>query len=409
MSSIPRYSRTSQKGASVILVAVSLLMIAGMTGLAIDVGRGMVARNELQNMADAAALAGAGSVKSFVNQDWDSVDGGCQSARDFILKNRVDGTALQAGDFTITRGLWDTNKRVFEKQVVCPSALTVGSPAVIPIADIENHDLLAIRVEVARKADGTSGPLNTFFMRIFGNTSLSVAADAIAAVGTGSTIPSGRALPLLMSYCSFRYAGGDTGAFNPPGDGDNIVAQTTQSFKEVNCPSPVTSLSQHEYQWSSFQNFNADYDKDDDGLLSQQEMNDDGFKQNEENGAKLVKDMLTGVTPIPELATGGVVYTNVMNGAKHSILESMSSDSSIFKVGSTVFVPIIADAAMNRGNNQPAQILNFMPVKIVGYPTKGQDKGIQFEILEGVPLGNQPPNLSGNRQYGVLTKAFLVE
>jgi uncharacterized membrane protein len=46
-----------QKGAVAIKVAVMLVMLLSLAALAIDIGNLMVARNELQNAADAAALA----------------------------------------------------------------------------------------------------------------------------------------------------------------------------------------------------------------------------------------------------------------------------------------------------------------------------------------------------------------
>ena len=43
-------------------MAVSMVVLLGFVGLAIDVGMLMVTRNEMQNAADAAALAGAGGM-----------------------------------------------------------------------------------------------------------------------------------------------------------------------------------------------------------------------------------------------------------------------------------------------------------------------------------------------------------
>jgi len=48
-----------QQGVTVILVAVLLSVLLGFTALAIDLSHLYVVRNELQNSADAGALAGA--------------------------------------------------------------------------------------------------------------------------------------------------------------------------------------------------------------------------------------------------------------------------------------------------------------------------------------------------------------
>ncbi|MBP1777983.1 MAG: hypothetical protein H6Q86_3994, partial [candidate division NC10 bacterium] len=50
---------THHRGAAIIFVAFALFLLIAMAGLAIDVGYIYGVRNELQNAADAAALAGA--------------------------------------------------------------------------------------------------------------------------------------------------------------------------------------------------------------------------------------------------------------------------------------------------------------------------------------------------------------
>jgi Flp pilus assembly protein TadG len=49
----------NQQGVSAVIIAICLFMLVGFVALAIDVGHLYVARNELQNAADAGALAGA--------------------------------------------------------------------------------------------------------------------------------------------------------------------------------------------------------------------------------------------------------------------------------------------------------------------------------------------------------------
>ena len=49
-----------QRGVTAIIVAVSLTMLIGFAALAIDVGYLYATKNELQNVADSAALAATG-------------------------------------------------------------------------------------------------------------------------------------------------------------------------------------------------------------------------------------------------------------------------------------------------------------------------------------------------------------
>ncbi|MGN6082317.1 pilus assembly protein TadG-related protein [Trinickia sp.] len=56
-SGIPRRTRRTQGGAVAVIVALSLAVLIGVVGLALDLGKLYVVRSELQNSADACALA----------------------------------------------------------------------------------------------------------------------------------------------------------------------------------------------------------------------------------------------------------------------------------------------------------------------------------------------------------------
>src|SRR5579871_5520395 len=55
----PAVRRRSERGFSLILIAVCAVVLFGMFGLAYDLGRIFIAKNELQTFVDQAALAGA--------------------------------------------------------------------------------------------------------------------------------------------------------------------------------------------------------------------------------------------------------------------------------------------------------------------------------------------------------------
>ena len=52
------HART-QRGSMLVTASLFFIILIGFAALAVDVGHMMIARNELQNAADAAALAGA--------------------------------------------------------------------------------------------------------------------------------------------------------------------------------------------------------------------------------------------------------------------------------------------------------------------------------------------------------------
>ncbi len=62
MFGIRRRTRHCRSGHIVVLVAVMLTTILGITALAIDVGYICAAKSQLQRTADAAALAGASAL-----------------------------------------------------------------------------------------------------------------------------------------------------------------------------------------------------------------------------------------------------------------------------------------------------------------------------------------------------------
>src|SRR6202011_4781816 len=57
--------RRRQKGQAIVLIALLMIVLLGLLGLALDSGRGYVDRRELQAAADAAVLAAGDSYQNF--------------------------------------------------------------------------------------------------------------------------------------------------------------------------------------------------------------------------------------------------------------------------------------------------------------------------------------------------------
>src|SRR5579864_9048066 len=103
---------SKQKGAMLITTAFFFIVVIGFAAVAVDVGHLMVARNELQNGADAAALAGAncldkttaGSGADCTSTPLGSLNWAIAAtkATNSIGLNKVDGTTLLNG--TVTTG-----------------------------------------------------------------------------------------------------------------------------------------------------------------------------------------------------------------------------------------------------------------------------------------------------------------
>jgi Flp pilus assembly protein TadG len=173
----------------VVLVAFLLFVILGIAAFAIDLGYRNVVKNELQNAADAAALAAARELgviyESLDYNDQQSYI--CSSEDQTIIKNAAIDTAKNnyAGDVDelviydngedIQIGNWDAISKVF----------TVDTPLLRPNA---------VKVYARRETiNGNvyNGPISTFFAQIFNIKTIGVRAFATAALTPIGTIDEG--------------------------------------------------------------------------------------------------------------------------------------------------------------------------------------------------------------------------
>lgn len=165
-----------EAGSALFILAGGMVVLLGVSALAIDLASFYVARNEAQRAADAAALAGA---SMFVSQGCTSAAGGCvaggqqerlarQQAVDVAAQNMVAGEA--------------------------PTSSTVDVGFSYPSSEEPE-----ITVTVHRNA------MPTFFAKIFGMQSVDVSAAATAEAfnPTGSNLPIGTAClkPFLVPNC----------------------------------------------------------------------------------------------------------------------------------------------------------------------------------------------------------------
>ena len=179
----------NQAGVSAVIIAIVLTMLIGFTALAVDVGYMYVTKNELQNVADAAALAGAGylgSIYETKSYDEQQTHEFLRSDIEFVaqqvaFKNQAAKMKIVINDADVIIGTWDG------------STLTVmADPIVGPDA---------VRV-IARRDGIANGPILTFFARIFNINAVNVSADATAAL-TGPATVGELKVPFSLSENNF--------------------------------------------------------------------------------------------------------------------------------------------------------------------------------------------------------------
>ena len=176
-----------QRGVAAVVVALLIVILIGVAALAVDIGHLLVVRNELQNAADAGALAGArflylpDDVGEYVNENANQI------AYDAAIANRSEGSlveALWAGGNTgdVERGHWSFTTRTF---------IPDDNDYYTHVWDLSPEELNAepnfinaIRVRARRQVT----PVASFFARIFGYENFSASAEAVAYLGYAGTL-----------------------------------------------------------------------------------------------------------------------------------------------------------------------------------------------------------------------------
>jgi len=187
-------SLKSEKGQALALVAVTMAGLLGIAVLGVDLGYLYVARNELQNVADGSALAGArvlGNIYQSLSytqqQNYDCTDGtvcadSIRNQADSVAHvNRAAALQMDLRDVDVLIGQWDGDN--FTVTGIEPDAVQV----------------------IARRDLEHNGPVTTFFSRILGIDASSVSAVAVAALtGQGNVWEGDLHLPIAISKWFFN-------------------------------------------------------------------------------------------------------------------------------------------------------------------------------------------------------------
>ncbi len=175
-----------QRGVTAIIVGLVMFMLLGFAALAIDLTHLYVVRNELQNAADAGALAGARDL--YLNDGTAVNPGANQTAYDTATANRSETVAVEVnwtsgntGD--IQRGHWTFATRTFTPNAsLAPTDLWDVSDDEL---DADLNFINAVRSVTRREFNP---PVASFFARIFGYGAFQLSAWAVAYIGFAGTL-----------------------------------------------------------------------------------------------------------------------------------------------------------------------------------------------------------------------------
>jgi len=150
---------TNDRAVSVLIVAVGMVFILAMAGLAIDLASLYVARSQAQRSADAAALAGANSFR----------DNNCVSGSAGSISSACQTLAIQRAEIIGNSNLIaGVSPAITDADITFPSTST-SDPQIQVVAGRGTYN-----------GTNHNNALPTFFMKIFGITTASISAKATA-------------------------------------------------------------------------------------------------------------------------------------------------------------------------------------------------------------------------------------
>ena len=220
------------EGSMAVMIAIGMVVLLGMAGLAVDMGHLYTTKNEMQNTVDAASLAAARALihedMSTGNRDtYRDASGAVNAAMSVIQQasglQGLDPVASGSrNDVTITFGTW--NDHAVTKWT------SIGDSAAVPPSSTAN----AVQVTVRRASGTVYGPVTNFFAGVFGSGTSEVSATSRAYMGYTYSVYAGTvelpvALPStgpISPLVSNGNSGWWAGIFGP----SEAVATTTKTI-----------------------------------------------------------------------------------------------------------------------------------------------------------------------------------
>ncbi len=189
-----------KRGTVTVVVVLAMLVLIGFAAFAIDVGYMMVGRNQLQNIADTAALAAAGELGASYTAPGMTLsaqlaytpDAGALLTVAQSVANRtgISGVTILSSDFRL--GKWNFATHTFTPATTGPTAVNV----------------------TARKDNVANGPITTLLAGVLGIGSFNVSATATASLAPPNYIPP-CALPLPVGISLAWFSDPDVYCNNP--------------------------------------------------------------------------------------------------------------------------------------------------------------------------------------------------
>jgi Flp pilus assembly protein TadG len=293
-----------QRGSVALFFVLFLIALLGVGMFAINVFRVAVAVNELQNDADAAALAGAAALVNGGNNGpaWTQAE---TAAANAVPLNRADGRNLTSG--AIQTGYWNLT----------------GTPAGMEATTITPgvYDVPSVQVTVTRAKNQNGGEIALYLGSLLNLSSVPGHATAVAVVAAPSTVDSGGLFPVVIDQCIFNLYWDS--ATNEP----KIDPSTGQPYEIEITNGQLYGGSCDAGQWTSF-------------LINA-------------NNVPTISNLIANGNPSP-LSIGDSIW--IEPGAKDALYASVPTNVTVVMPVATqidikTYVPIVAFAAFHIDNS----------------------------------------------------------
>lgn len=210
-----------RRGAVVVLAAFLSVVLFGFAALTLDIGYLCLARSQLQNAADSAALASAVHLLDESRLNTVTADLMAppfalirSTAQEFAAMNEAAGRPVTLADNPTN----DPDGEIVVAQLTTPGDLNETLLFLTP------SQYNTVRVST-RFTEGASGAISLFFGRVFGHTHADVSAAATATVWPGvvgfrlpvASTETVKMLPFAVDRAAWnnvRYSGGGTDSYN---------------------------------------------------------------------------------------------------------------------------------------------------------------------------------------------------
>lgn len=329
----------AHRGSVLVLFVMILPIMLGFTALSLDVARMLLAKQELQHAADAAALAGAAALDDPggpVPYNWDAAS---LQASGFINKNPVSGRQITDGDIQV--GYVQPGDPL--KTVHSPLEASAVDPFSIPV----------VRVSLSLGVGKNGGPLPLLFGAFLGSPEKSLDGVAMAAAYPPGHAAPGSLFPVVIGRCMYDLFW-DASARRPKNDpvtGKPYQIQIGANYGGGNCLSGA---------WSTF--------------------------NTQLNDVPAVQALITGGNPVA-IRLGDTTY--VQSGVKDSIYNSVPS-------GKVVAVPVVQQ--VNPGNFQT--VVAIAAFQITGVDKVDGKSFIQGQFVHGLKVAGLSAGNGGGQDLG---------